>query len=84
MVVLWVNGKAVATLTEAEVLPLLRCTERVQLRSEDGRPLGEFLPPTPAEPLVPWDPSITEEEIQRRKAGPMLTTDELKQRLGWT
>jgi hypothetical protein len=83
MVVLWVNGKAVATLTEAEVLPLLRCTERVQLKTEDGRSLGEFLPPTPAEPPVPWDPSITEEEIQRRLAEPGYTFDEVKQQLGW-
>jgi hypothetical protein len=44
MVVLWVNGKAVATLTEAEVLPLLRCTERVQLRDENGRGRGTWEP----------------------------------------
>ena len=85
MVVLWANGKVIDTVSEAELGPrLLRCTERVQLRDEDGKSRGEYAPPTPAEPPVPWDPSITEEEIQRRKAGPMLTTDELKQRLGWT
>lgn len=45
--------------------------------------MGEFVPPA-KEPPVPWDPSITEEELQRRKAEPGLTTEELKQRLGWT
>jgi hypothetical protein len=85
MVVLWANGKVIDTVSEADVLHrLLRCTERVQLRSEDGSPMGEYTPPMPADPPVPWDASITEDEIQRRKAGPMLTTDELKQRLGWT
>ena len=84
MVVLWANGKVIDRVPEAEVYArLLRCTERVQLRDEDGRPRGEYTPPTPAEPPVPWDPTITEEELQRRKAGPMLTTDELKTRLGW-
>lgn len=84
MVVLWANGKELDTVNEADVFRrLLRCTERVQLRSEDGRPMGEFVPPA-KEPPVPWDPSITEEELQRRKAEPGLTTEELKQRLGWT
>jgi hypothetical protein len=84
VVVLWANGQVIDTVSEAELGPrLLRCTERVQLKSEDGRPLGEFLPPTPAEPLVPWEPSVTEEEFQRRLAEPGYTFDELKKKLGW-
>lgn len=61
---------------------LLRCTERVQLRGEGGKTQGEYVPLV-GEPPVPWDPSITEEESARWKAGPMLTYDELKSRLGW-
>jgi hypothetical protein len=81
MVVLWANGKVIDRVSEAELGPrLLRCTERVQVRSEDGRPMGEYAPP---EPPVPWDPSITEEEIQRRLAEPGYTFDEVKQQLGW-
>lgn len=84
MVVLWANGKVIDTVSEADLGPrLLRCTERVQLRGEDGKPMGEYAPPAPAEPLVPWDPSITEEEVQRRLAEPGFTFEEVKQKLGW-
>ena len=38
---------------------------------------------TPPEPLVPWDPTITQEELDRRLAEPGYTLEELKQRLGW-
>jgi len=35
---------------------------RVELKTRSGRVLGAFTP----EPLVPWDPSITREELDRR------------------
>lgn len=58
----------------------------VEVRAADGRVLGRFTPVkplAPGEPLVPWDPSITQEEIDRRLAGPGLTIDEVRERLGW-
>jgi hypothetical protein len=77
MVVLWANGKVVDTVSEADLGPrLLRCTE-------DGRAMGEYAPPAGTEPPVPWDPSITEEEVQRRLAEPGFTFDQVKQQLGW-
>ena len=83
MVVLWANGKVLDTVNEADVFRrLLRCTERVQLRSEDGRPMGEFVPATD-DPLIPWEPNVTAEEIERRLAEPGFTFDEVKQKLGW-
>ena len=48
-----------------------------------GDLVGTFLPKQkelPPEPLVPWDPSITMEEIERRMAGPFLTLDEYRKR----
>lgn len=50
----------------------------------DGRLLGRFTPaPRPAATPVSWDPAITEEELDRRAAGPFVTFDEMKKRLGW-
>jgi len=43
---------------------LERLTEPVILRTESGWPRGTFTP----EPLVPWEPSITREELDRRVA----------------
>lgn len=85
MVVLWVGGKSIGTVSDADLLPrLLACKERVLLKSESGQPLGEYVPvTTPAEPLIPWEPGITQEEIDRRLAEPGYTLDELKRKLGW-
>ncbi|MCU0704127.1 MAG: hypothetical protein MUF18_09150 [Fimbriiglobus sp.] len=81
MVVLWANGQVIDRVSEAELGPrLLRCTVRVELRDDDGRPRGEY---APREPIVPWDPSITEEEVQRRLAEPGFTFEEVQQKLGW-
>lgn len=57
-----------------------------EVRGPDGRVLGRFTPVkplAPGEPLVPWDPSITREELDRRAAEPGLTIDEVRERLGW-
>lgn len=35
------------------------------LRSENGTPLGQYIP-FPREPFCPWDPSLTEAELDRR------------------
>lgn len=45
---------------------LARVTEPVDIIDTSGRKLGRYVP----EPLVPWDPSITKEELDRRAAEP--------------
>lgn len=45
---------------------LLQVAGRAEIRDESGELLGDFIPKTAAEPLVPWDPSITREELDRR------------------
>jgi hypothetical protein len=57
----------------AEMRRLLRSVkEAVELVDEKGHPLGEFIP----EPvwdenaIVPWDPSITKEDLDRIAAEP--------------
>lgn len=72
MVQLYVAGRMAGTLADSD---------RV-IRKADGRVLGTFAP-AHAEPPCPWDPSITWEEIERRRAGEFLTFDELKARMGW-
>ena len=84
MVTLHVGGRQVGTLADAERLipEFLARKQRVEFRDTDGTPIGT-LDPAPPESLVPWDPTITAEEIERRMAEPGLTFEEMKKRLGW-
>ena len=85
LVTLFVAGRPVGTLADAErLLPgYVRDQQTVELRDEAGVPLETFTPRLPAEPLVPWDPSVDMAEIDRRLAGEVITLDEMKKRLGW-
>jgi hypothetical protein len=88
VVMLYVAGKPVGPLADIEkLLPqLIADNQRVEFRDEAGVPLGTFTPERvidPTEPPVPWDPSITWEELDRRAAEPGYTIDELRERLGW-
>lgn len=68
MVALFVNGTKVGNLTEMDrLLPqFLRERQTVDFVDEDGRKLGEFQPG----PLVPWNPALTREELDRRANSP--------------
>jgi hypothetical protein len=85
MVTLYVAGKPVGTLADAErLLPgFVRDRQTVELRDEAGVPLATLTPRLPAEPLVPWDPSIDMAELERRMAEPGYTLEEMEKRLGW-
>lgn len=88
MVALYVGGEKIGLLADLEkLLPELRAKgQTVEVRDETGQSLGKFYPHGeigPDEPLVPWDPTITREELDRRAAGPSYTFDEVKKRLGW-
>ena len=81
MVTLYVAGKPVGTLAEADaLLSELAAQHDVEVRDDSGKVLGRFVP---AEPLIPWEPDITRDEIERRIAEPGLTLDEVRARLGW-
>jgi hypothetical protein len=45
---------------------LAKITKTVDLCDDKGRKLGTFTP----EPIVPWDPSITQKELDRRARQP--------------
>lgn len=83
MVMLYVGGHMMGRLPQdADVFTrLVAAGERVELRDETGKRVARVMPDN--EPIVPWDPSITREEIERRMAEPGLTFDEVKKRLGW-
>lgn len=88
MVTLFVAGHPVGTLADAEKLipEFIARNQRVELRDEAGNSLGTFSPhqpPAPGEPLIPWEPDVTREELDRRLAEPGLTIDEVRKRLGW-
>lgn len=89
MVSLYVDGKMVGTLADAEKLipELIAKNQRVELRDEHGNSVGNLYPTPPLdpnEPLVPWDPSITREELERRASEPGYTIDEVRKMLGWS
>ncbi len=88
MVTLHVAGQKVGTLADAEKLiaEFIGRNCPIEFRDDSGQLVGTFFPkqlPTPSEPLIPWDPTITREEVDRRLAGQFVTFDELKKRLGW-
>ena len=88
MVELYVADQRIGSLDEAPKL-IAEFIERnypIEFRNENGELVGRFFPvqqPTPPEPLVPWDPTITQADLDRIAAGPFFTFDEVKKRLGW-
>jgi hypothetical protein len=89
MVALYVAGQKVGTLADLEkLLPdLVAKRQAAEVRDDAGNRLCTINPepatPAPGEPLIPWEPGITLEEIDRRMAEPGLTIDEVRKRLGW-
>lgn len=87
MVTAYVNGRPVGVWAGAEQLIAGIGTAReIELRDDTGKVLGRVIPAagaTPGEPVVPWDPTITPEELDRRAAEPGFSIDEVRKRLGW-
>jgi hypothetical protein len=88
MVTLDVAGQKVGTLADAEKLisEFIARNHPIEFRDDNGDLVGTFLPKQkeiPPEPLIPWDPSIIREQIERRRAEPGFTFEEMKKRLGW-
>lgn len=89
MVTLYVGGQKVGTLEDApKLIPeLIARKQRVELRDENGNSIATLYPTPPLdpnEPLVPWDPTITREELERRMTEPAYTFEEVRKMLGWS
>jgi hypothetical protein len=81
MVALYVDGEKVGTLADAERLipELIGSAKTVELREEpSGRRVATLTP----EPLCPWDPTLTREEIQRRIAEGGMSLAEFRKHVG--
>jgi hypothetical protein len=88
MVSLYVAGEKVGTLADGGKLfeEYIARHVPVEFRDDAGEVVGRFTPvqPTlPAEPLIPWDPTITQEDLDRIAKEPSFTFDEVKKQLGW-
>ena len=87
MVMLYADGKPIAWADAEKVVPeCIARNQRVELRNDAGLQVGLITPtaaPDANGPLVPWDPSITREELERRMNGEFHTIDEVRKRLGW-
>ena len=82
MVTIFVGGQKVGNWAEAEqIFAVAARTQSVEFRDEIGRVIATSVPG--AEPIVPWDSSIDQKELERRMAGPFVTFEEMKTRLGW-
>jgi hypothetical protein len=80
MVMLYVRGKPIGPLTDVKLLTeLVESGQAVEFRDGEGKNLGRFSP----EPIIPWEPDVTQEEVERRASEPGFTFDEVKKRLGW-
>ena len=89
MVALYVAGQKVGTLADLEkLLPELAAKQQAaELRDDAGNRLGTVNPepttPAPGEPLVPWYPTLTLDDLNRIAAEPGLSIDEVRKRSGW-
>jgi hypothetical protein len=82
MITLHVAGQAVGTASDLpRLLPeLLARKVEVELRDESGKAVGRLMPP---EPLCPWEPELTREELNRRsEAGGGIPLSEFWKRMG--
>ena len=80
MVVLFVRGNRVGTLEDPKLLAqLLERGESVEFRTDSGKDLGRFVP---TEPICPWEPELSREDISQRCQQPGKPLSEILQRLG--
>ena len=71
MVTLYVGGQKVGTLADAGkvIAEFIARNHPVEFRDDAGEVVGTFIPkppPAPPEPLIPWEPDVTRDEIERR------------------
>ena len=87
MVTIFVRGERIGPISDTATLTrLLEAGEPVELRNDSDRTIGRFRPDVqtiPATPLVPWDPTITREDLDRMSNEGGIPFEEVKARLGW-
>ena len=81
MVTLYVGGQKVAWADAEKVFAEMGAKQPIEFYDENGRVFATTTPKVVDDP--DWVKAITPEEIERRRAEPGLTFEELKKRLGW-
>jgi hypothetical protein len=81
MVTLYVGGQKVAWADAEKLFAETAKTQTIEFRDDTGRVIATSVPGS--EPIIPWEPDVTQEEINRRMAEPGFTFEEVKKRLGW-
>jgi hypothetical protein len=81
MVTLYVAGQKVAWADAEKLFADTAAKHPIEFRDDSGRVIATTVPG--AEPLIPWEPDVTQDEIDRRMAEPGFTFEEVKKRLGW-
>jgi hypothetical protein len=85
MVTVYVGGKKLCEVMVSDDLRAALAVEAVEFRDDDGTPIRSIDGRLGvAEPIIPWEPGVTAEEIERRFAEPGLTYDEVRKRMGWS
>ena len=88
MVTIFVRGERIGPISDTATLTrLLEAGEAFEFRNDEDRTIGRFRPDVqtiPATPLVPWDPTITLEDLDRMAAEGGVPFEEVKKQLGWT
>ncbi len=82
MVALYVGGNKVGTVSDLEkLLPgFVAARAEVELRDDAGTTLARIVPP---EPLCPWNPSLTRQDLDRMHAqGGGISLAEFWKRMG--
>ena len=82
MVVLYAGGQRLGTWSEAEELFVeLSKSFTIEFRDDQGNVLGKTTPPPG--PIIPWDPSVTREQLDRESAeGGGMTLAEFWKKMG--
>lgn len=81
MVVLYAAGKRLGTWAESEHLFAQAVNSvSIEFRDESGAVIHRTTPP--AEPLCPWEPTLTHEEIDRRSKAGGTSLAEFWKRMG--
>lgn len=89
MVQLFVGGLQVGVIPDPDgvIAGLVARNQKAELRDDAGNRIAVLTPDAPRSdpngPIVPWDPTITQEDVDRIAAGPFFTFEEVKKRLGW-
>jgi hypothetical protein len=85
MVLLYVRGARVGTVEQDPQLlaRLIESGEPVEFRTDTGKNLAKVVhEPDRAEPLCPWEPDLTREEVERRCQEPGTSLDEFWRKMG--